>query len=282
MSAIEPAERTLRPLSRPAPGDVAERVRRFLDRLSANSSHGLRRRASDGGVVGDWYGCELSSVFQPVVDPRTGRLIGHEAFLRCLGDGQNELSPWALFATGANDDQVIALDRLARTLHTLNYLVSGAAASDGLLFLNVHGRLLAGVSSDHGFAFRRVVDALGFDPARIVIETPRAAHEHVDLLAFVHRNYRQNGFQVAANVEDPAQWQQLAPIVPAQFIKIDGEKLLEEPDAGAALGALNAVRGAATIIVTRLEARPQFALPGGVLTQGYAYGVPAPGISVPA
>lgn len=282
MGAIQTAERVVRPLSRPTTVDSADRVRRFLERLPVNPAHGALRRAANGKVVGDWYGCELSSVFQPVVDPRSGRLIGHEAFLRCLGDGHNELSPWALFAAGADDDQVIALDRLARTLHTLNYLASGAGSSAGLLFLNVHGRLLAGVSSDHGFAFRRVVDALGFDPARIVIETPRAALEHVDLLAFVHRNYRQNGFQVAANVEDPAQWQQLAPVVPAQFIKIDGVRLQEAPDAAATLAALDSARAAATIIVTRLEQRPPFALPAGVLTQGYAYGEPVPQVSTAA
>lgn len=282
MGAIESAGRTLVPSIRAAAAPATERVSRFLDRLAANPAHGLLRRAADGSVIGDWYGCQLSSVFQPIVDPRSGRRIGYEAFLRCHGRGVRELSPWALFATGADDDQVIALDRLARTLHTLNHLVAGAADDDSLLFLNVHGRLLAGVASDHGFAFRRVVDALGLDPARIVIETPQAALEHVDLLAFVHRNYRQNGFQVAANVEHPEQWKQLASMVPAQFIKIDGGSLTEQPNPAAMLAALDAARGAANIIVTRLEARPQFALPAGALVQGYAFGVPSPKVGLPA
>lgn len=274
MGAIESAGRALFPPHRAVSAAAAERVQRFLERLATKPAHGLLRRIDDGSVVGDWYGCELSSVFQPIVDPRSGRPIGYEAFLRCHGQGARQLSPWVLFANSADDDQVIALDRLARTLHTLNHLLSGAV-DDSLLFLNVHGRLLAGVASDHGFAFRRVVDALGFDPARIVIETPQAALEHVDLLAFVHRNYRQNGFQVAANVEHPQQWKQLAPMVPGQFIKIDGGILSEQPNPAATLAALDAARGAASVVVTRLEAPPDFALAAGTLVQGHAWGVPA-------
>jgi len=276
MGATQSAEGVIRPLSRAVATASADRVRTFLERLPATPTHGALRRAEDGSVAGNWYGCELSSVFQPVVDPRDGRVTGHEAFLRCRShDGRAELSPWNLFAANADDDRLIALDRLARTLHTLNFLAAGAGDGDGLLFLNVHGRLLAGVTSDHGFAFRRVVDALGFDPARIVIETPRTALDHVDLLAFVHRNYRQNGFRVAANVEDPAQWQALSPMVPAQFLKIDGARLLDRPDPAGTLAALDAVRGSARVIVTRLEHRPGFALPDGTLVQGHAWGVPS-------
>lgn len=253
------------------------RVRAYLDRLPSSPEVGrMLRRGPDGRVIGDWYGCELSSVFQPIVDPVSGNVIGHEAFLRCLGEGNLDLSPWRLFADNADDEQLIALDRLARTLHTLNYFAVGEHEPSDLLFLNVHGRLLAAVAGDHGRSFRGVVDALGIDPARIVIETPQAAAEQVDLLSFVHRNYRQNGFQVAANVEHPEQWRALASTVPVQFIKIDGEKVLAEPDAAEQLAALSELRGGATVVITRVGLPPQFALKPATLLQGYAYGAPQP------
>ncbi len=252
----------------------AARTRAFLDKLPLAREGGRRlRREADGSVVGDWFGCELSSVFQPVVEPASGRRPGFEAFLRILGRGERALSPWLLFSANADDDCLVALDRLARTVHALNFL---AAGEDGLLFLNVHGRLLAAVSADHGAAFRKVGDALGLDAERIVIETPLAASRQPDLLAFVLRNYRSNGFRVAVNVASAAQWRQLAGLVPAHYVKIDGEALLGAGDAGVELERLAAQREGTTVVVKRLDDRFPAALPAGVLVQGFAYGRPAP------
>ncbi|MGL1834358.1 EAL domain-containing protein [Rhodocyclaceae bacterium SMB388] len=255
--------------------DPSHNVRKFLDELPLHKQAGRHlRRLADGSVVGDWFGCELSSVFQPIVDSRTGNTVGHEAFLRCVGvGGQRDLSPWTLFSANADDERVVALDRLARTIHALNVISS--LPDDGLLFLNVHGRLLATVTSDHGAAFRRVVDALGLPPERIVIETPLAASEQVDLLAFVLRNYRQNGFRVAVNVESEAQWRALSTTVLAQYIKIDGAKLIANDGAQQELARLAEQSSHAQIIVTRLDAPLEVDRSiGNVWLQGYAYGLP--------
>lgn len=253
---------------------LAQRARTFLDRLPLAREGGRQlRRLPEGGVVGDWFGCELSSVFQPVVRPANGSTIGYEAYLRILGSGERALSPWALYSSNADDDRLVALDRLARTVHALNFLSS--VEGDGLLFLNVHGRLLAAVSSDHGAAFRKVVDALGLPPERIVIETPLGASLQPDLLAFVLRNYRNNGFQVAINVDSPMQWQALSSRVPAQFVKVDSARLCLADDWRARLAWLVSLRERASVIVTRLEAKLDGVLPAGVLVQGYAYGLPA-------
>lgn len=252
---------------------IADRVRDFLHRLPFERRAGRQlRRLADGGVVGDWFGCELSSVFQPIVDPSCGPVVGHEAFLRCLGGGRRDLSPWVLFSANADDERLIALDRLARTVHALNFIAS--VGDDGLLFLNVHGRLLAAVAGDHGAAFRKVVDALGFPPERIVIEAPVVASRQADLLSFVLRNYRSNGFRVAVNLESVAQWQALSGIVPADFIKIATAALQAGGDAGEALDALQARAGSARVIVTRVEDKASALLPRGVLAQGFAYGAP--------
>lgn len=253
---------------------LAARTRAFLDGLPLEREGGRQlRRLADGGVVGDWFGCELSSVFQPIVAPADGRAIGYEAYLRILGSGERALSPWTLFSTNADDDQLVALDRLARTVHALNFLRT--VEGDGLLFLNVHGRLLATVSSDHGAAFRKVVDALGLPPERIVIETPLAASSQPDLLAFVLRNYRNNGFQVAINVASPKQWQALCIGVPAQFVKIDGARLLPAEDWRARVDGMAAVRERVRIVLTRLEHKLNGPLPEEVCVQGHGYGLPA-------
>lgn len=253
---------------------IAERARAFLDRLPLERGGGRQlRRLADGGVVGDWFGCELSSVFQPIVLYAGRETLGYEAYLRILGSGERALSPWTLFSANADDGRLVALDRLARTVHALNFLSS--VEGDGLLFLNVHGRLLAAVSGDHGAAFRKVVDALGLPPERIVIETPLAASGQPDLLAFVLRNYRNNGFRVAINVESPTQWQALSSRIPADFIKIDSARLLVDDDWRARLEWLATLRAGAKLVVTRLEHMLDAALPPGVFVQGYAYGLPA-------
>ncbi|NMG44418.1 EAL domain-containing protein [Aromatoleum toluvorans] len=252
---------------------IADRVRDFLCRLPLERQAGRQLpRLADGSVVGDWFGCELSSVFQPIVEPSSGGVVGHEALLRCLGSGQRDLSPWVLFSANADDDRLVALDRLARTVHALNFIAS--AGDDGLLFLNVHGRLLAAVAGDHGAAFRKVVDALGFAPERIVIEAPVVASRQADLLSFVLRNYRHNGFRVAVNIESVAQWQALSGSVPTDFIKIGASVLAAEDDGPAALERLRTRAGSARVIVTRVEEKPAVAWPSGALAQGHAYGAP--------
>ena len=252
---------------------LAERARAFLDRLPLEREGGKQlRRLAEGGVVGDWFGCELSSVFQPIVSPQPGGIVGFEAFLRILGSGERALSPWTLFSANADDGRLVALDRLARTVHALNFLSS--VEDDSLLFLNVHGRLLAAVAGDHGAAFRKVLDALGLPPERVVIETPLEASSQPELLGFVLRNYRNNGFQVAINVDSPAQWQSLVGRVPAQFVKIDGGRLLFADDWRSRLDWLAGLREGATIVATRLERKLESDLPDGLLLQGYAYGLP--------
>lgn len=152
-------------------------------------------------IQGRWYRHQLASVFQVIVRAADRRVVGREAFLRCGGD--ERMSPWRLFSANASDERLVAFDRLVRTVHALNF--RHAFGDDELLFLNVHGRLLAAVAGDHGAYFRRCLAAAGLSSARVVIETPVAASAQTDLLAFILGNYRRNGFKVAVKVDSAAQ-----------------------------------------------------------------------------
>jgi hypothetical protein len=98
-----------------------ELVRAYVDRLPAGSSpdRSLFRLGADE-VGGQFYGARLSSVFQRVVTA-DGREIGHQGLVRSRSADDATLSPWRLFADTATDDELVQLDRLARTLHALNY-----------------------------------------------------------------------------------------------------------------------------------------------------------------
>lgn len=221
-------------------------------------------------VLGRWYRFQLGSAFQPIVDPASGGTIGHEAFLRSLGDGG--LSPWNLFSANASDTHLVAFDRLVRTVHALNF--RHHHPTGGLLFLNVHGRLLAAVGDNHGAFFHRLLAAAGIDPARVVLEMPVAASQQTELLAFILANFRRNGFKVAVNVDSVAQWQIIARRVATDFVKIDAATLIDDEGAGGLQEMLAACRGT-TLVATRLEFRLPAALAQpGLLVQGYAYGKP--------
>lgn len=252
---------------------IAPLARAFLDRLPPGP--GQLHRTDSGSVLGDWFGFALSTAFQPIVDSNSGQIVGREAFLRSAGADEPGGSPWTLFSGTPDDGHLIALDRLARTLHLLNALVAGHTLP---LFLNVHGRLLAAVGDDHGRAFRRVVDALGVSPASIVIETPVEASAQPDLLTFVLRNYRANGFRVAVNLDSLAQWQAISSHAWPDFVKIDSRKLGSGSPAREALEWLTALRGDATPILTHVEdASPDYrrlAAGNPFWLQGYAYGRP--------
>jgi EAL domain-containing protein (putative c-di-GMP-specific phosphodiesterase class I) len=176
----------------------------------------------DGTVVGRFLRTDLSSVFQPLIDSTSGACAGHEAFVRVHGQGELNTTPWNLFSLVANDEALVALDRLCRFVHTLNFLQ--VPDTPGRLFLNVHGRLLAAVREDHGHTFRDALDRFGMDPPRIVIETPESANTERALLALVLSNYRLNGFAVAANTTGLADMESLLRMVRPDFVKIDARQ----------------------------------------------------------
>lgn len=267
---------------RPSPANAFTVTEKWLQHASVNdidlaisNIHGHRE------ILGEWYGCKLSSVFQAIVDSGSGRTHGQEAFLRCHGNGQRDLSPWSLFSANATDERLVAFDRLVRIVHALNF--RGAFSSDNLLFLNVHGRLLAAVDADHGAFFRRTLESQGIAPEHVVIETPTAASHQTELLAFVLRNYRNNGFRVAVNVDSAAQWQLICSRIDTDFVKIDARSVLDAGDPGRGeLDWLHTLGGEATLILTHLEARlsePQRR--SGTWAQGFAYGHPRPRSGAP-
>lgn len=208
---------------------------------------------SDGTAVGRFLRSDLSTVFQPLIESGSGACVGHEAFVRVHGGGERDIAPWNLFALVANDETLVALDRLCRIVHVLNFL--RAPDVPGKLFLNVQGRLLAAVREDHGRSFRRAIDRLEFDPVRIVIETPEAANLDRKLLALVLSNYRLNGFRVAANTLGLADLESLLRMVRPDFVKIDARQV-RTPEAMRRVVSMTSDSGTRPIF-TRIESAEQ-------------------------
>lgn len=228
----------------------------------------------DGTAVGRFLRTDLSSVFQPLIESGSGVCAGYEAFVRAHGGGERDIAPWNLFALVANDEALVALDRLCRIVHVLNFL--RVPDAPGKLFLNVQGRLLAAVREDHGHTFRRALDRLEFDPARIVIETPEAANLDRKLLALVLSSYRLNGFRVAANTLGLADLESLLRVVRSDFVKIDARQV-RAPEAMQRVVSIAGDSGTRPVF-TRIESAEQLnflrTLPD-VLLQGRAIAPPS-------
>lgn len=185
----------------------------------------------EGRAQGRFFNCTLGSAFHPVRELRGGGVQAYEGLARSAAAQDQGLSLWRLLDHAASDDESIELDRLCRLLHAINFFRQ--AGDDGQdLYLNVHDRLLSAVSSNHGHAFRRILDALELPLARVVLQLPAASPQQGWLLNYVADNYRRNGFRLAINVATPEEALQILERLQPAVFKLDGR---EYADTGALL-----------------------------------------------
>lgn len=193
-------------------------ISELLELASSHPQFAGALHAADGAVVARTQGVELSSEYLAIYDLASyassgapamsgvgefGDEVGFEAKLRARDlETGNILSLPELFATIRDDQQLVALDRLARALHAINFF---GTQRNGLLFLNVHERLLKSVRYDHGRHFSLVLLSFGLNPGRIVIEIPEAASAHKTFLGYLTKSYQSYGFKVAGNLSNAGQ-----------------------------------------------------------------------------
>jgi EAL domain-containing protein (putative c-di-GMP-specific phosphodiesterase class I) len=147
-----------------------------------------------GRVVAQFYQSRLTSVFEPVVRAADGGIAGHHGLLRVFDERGQAVAPWNVFARASDDDQLVQLDRVTRTVHALNYFRSQDNA--GSLFLNVEQRLLVRVAADHGAYFERILAQLGIAPGRVVIVLPASAVDEPVTFVRAAISYRIRGYRV--------------------------------------------------------------------------------------
>jgi EAL domain-containing protein (putative c-di-GMP-specific phosphodiesterase class I) len=141
-----------------------------------------------------FIGVQLNTAFQPIYDSEAGDLYGHEALLRpTLGNELASAHEFA-FTYAEQAGKLVEFDRVSRTLHVLNF--RQIYAENGLLFLNVHPKLLISVS-EHGKVFERILHANSVPTDRIVIEIQEALIEHDLQLTGAINNYRDRGYRIA-------------------------------------------------------------------------------------
>ena len=245
-----------------------------LKRVQATTDY-LLQPSEDGWIIGHFSNNRLSSVFQPVVDANTRQVIGHAAYVRCEPDHKNVVSPWDIFALAAEDTLLVKLDRLCRTLHAINYF--SIASGPGNLFVSVQPRLLESVKDDHGRAFKEILDLIGIQTSRVVIEIPSGVNRDWRLLKHVISNYRSRGYRIAANHSGTSDnWMaELGSLYP-DIVRLDASSLLQHYGSEALLDTVH--RFGAALLVRGIETSQQMtaAIRAGTdLLQGRFLGQPA-------
>jgi EAL domain-containing protein (putative c-di-GMP-specific phosphodiesterase class I) len=202
-------------------------LQRYLERLAHVAYAGSQVWLDEEGrVQGRFVNTTLTSAFQPIRNAVTTEVLAHEGFVRSYSGNDQGLCPWKLLEQASDDTESIALDRLCRILHTVNFFRQDDA-DDAELFLSVDGRLLAAVDSNHGTAFRRVLDTLELPQDRVVLQLPAVTHDQNWLLNYVSDNYRRNGFRLAVNARNAGEAEVLLDHVRPEIIKLDARGALD-------------------------------------------------------
>ncbi|MFZ6748996.1 EAL domain-containing protein [Undibacterium sp. Ren11W] len=177
-----------------------------------------------GRARGRYVNASLTSAFQAIRSGEDNQIIAYEAYARSYSADELGLNVWKLLDYAASDDESVALDRLCRLLHAINFFRQPESQQLNL-YLSVHSRLLAAVAGNHGMAFRRVLDVLELPHQCVVLQLPLITPSQRWVLTHVAENYKRNGFRVGANAGNLAQaLDVLARIRPAS-IKLDIEQV---------------------------------------------------------
>jgi EAL domain-containing protein (putative c-di-GMP-specific phosphodiesterase class I) len=159
----------------------------------------------------------VSSVYQPVVDLRAGRILGYEALSRVVGGHFENVD--AMFRAAQRSDALWKLERICR-----ERALSGVAemAPDLLLFLNVEPESIYDPQfrSDRTL---RLLERAHLSPDRVVLEVTEHSAVH-DFTAFRQTlsYFRSRGFRLAIDDMGSAYagLQAVAEIQP-EFLKVD-------------------------------------------------------------
>lgn len=216
-----------------------------------------------------WHaGLHLGSLFQPIVDLRAERVVGHQASLTVRRADGTRLPADTPFAACESGPAVVHVDRLCRTLHALNFLAQRQHAG-GYLQVAVHPRHLQAVSNQHGLVYEAILKRCGLGPADIVLDIDPGDLDPGGHGALALANYRLRGYRLALHG-------------PEQILALPAVLALQ-PDILRLAAPDSAVSGAARLAGALVEiggiddgaAFDTARAGGGDLGQGALFGVPA-------
>ena len=185
---------------------LVDLVEYFNDRFEReHQAHYRPLSLENNRVTGVFGQLNISSVFSPLRQTENIRNIsGHAVKIKVCANESPYLHSYEMDNLTLNSNEtaihfesVINFDRLARTVHMLNYLP--LAQSNKVLFLEVDPRHILGIKKDHGAYFETVIEQCGLITQNtvIVLAITNNYVKYNDALIRGLSNYRQRGYQIA-------------------------------------------------------------------------------------
>lgn len=150
--------------------------------------------ARSGEYESTFIGVHLKTAFQAVYHAQLGEVIGYEALIRPSLFGTLESTPEFAFTYAEQSGKLVQFDRVCRSQHVLNY--RAIHQENGLLFLNVHPKLLVEVDA-HGKVFEQILHQYSVPTHRVVLEIKESLVDQDKQLITAIENYRALGYRIA-------------------------------------------------------------------------------------
>ena len=167
-------------------------------------------------VLGHFENLNFTSELRPIyssIDPE--RILGHDTKpLSIRSQAIQALSGLSIHTETAN---IVNLDRLTRTVHMLNYLLT--SHEEGLLFLEVRPNHVLSVTRDHGAYFEEIIRSCGLPTERIVITLGlgNTHQQHTDLLLERLKNYQIRKYKIGIRFENLAEFDWVEALIQKEF-----------------------------------------------------------------
>jgi len=162
---------------------------------------------------------QLSALFQPIVDMRTGDVVAYEGLIRGPSDSPLH-APMNLFKLARANGLTVQVEHLCRQVVLERF---AELALPGKLFLNVSPECLLLQRDARNGETLEFIQQIGINPERVIIElTENQPTYDYELMREAVRHYRAMGFQIA--IDDLGEgfsslrlWSELRP----EYVKID-------------------------------------------------------------
>lgn len=137
----------------------------------------------------------LGSQFHAIRAIDDDKVLAYDSELTVRASTGNLLNIDSIFNSLDSNDQIVHLDRLVRTLHSLNYLQQ-FDGQDHLLCLQVQPRHIVSVNEDHGKAFENILSDCGLKPERVLLHTRLLDQASLGHFQKALGSYKNRGYKI--------------------------------------------------------------------------------------
>lgn len=233
-------------------------VEYFNDRFEREHHANYRPLIIENDRVSGIFGqLKVSSIFSPLRQTEKPTFVnGHAVKIKVTACESPHLHTYEMenLALNSNEthdlfESIINFDRLARTVHMLNYLP--LAQSKNVLFLEVDPRHILGIKKDHGAYFESVIEQCGLTTHNtvIVLAVTSSYVKYNEALIRGLSNYRKRGYQIALRfdhlISDKHAFELIEKLTP-DYVSLSARQI-EHADGHNALKKLQALKHAISL-----------------------------------